>query len=65
MTTENVPTNEGRLTLPIETGMDEQIKALMQRLKVDAVRNSDGTDLPDWINEGLAKVYWLIGFWWG
>ncbi|WRS31184.1 1,3-beta-galactosyl-N-acetylhexosamine phosphorylase [Actinomycetaceae bacterium MB13-C1-2] len=54
---ENFPTNEGRLTLPIETGMDDQIKALMQRLKVDAVRNSDGTDLPDWINEGLAKVY--------
>lgn len=53
--TENL--NGGRLTLPIEQGMDDQIIELMHRLKVDAVRNSDGTALPDWVNEGMAKVY--------
>lgn len=47
----------GRLTLPIEQGIDDQVKELMARLKVDAVRNSDGTELPDWVSEGFAKVY--------
>lgn len=47
----------GRLTLPIETGIDNEVRALIARLKVDAVRNSDGTELPDWIDEGLTKVY--------
>ncbi len=47
----------GRLTLPIETGIDAQIHELMERLEVDAVRNSDGTELPDWVSEGLTKVY--------
>lgn len=46
-----------RLTLPIETGLDDEIKQLMERLKVDAVRNSDGTELPDWVRDGLTKVY--------
>lgn len=58
MTTQQVPTAPaGRLTLPIETGIDTQIHELMDRLQVDAVRNSDGTDLPDWVSEGLTKVY--------
>jgi 1,3-beta-galactosyl-N-acetylhexosamine phosphorylase len=47
----------GRLTLPIETGIDDEIHALMERLQVDAVRNSDGTELPDWVSDGFAKVY--------
>lgn len=48
---------EARLTLPIETGIDREIRELMDRLGVDAVRNSDGTELPDWVSEGIAKVY--------
>ncbi len=48
---------DSRLTLPIETGIDSQVRALMERLGVDAVRNSDGTELPDWVSEGIAKVY--------
>ena len=47
----------GRLTLPIETGIYDEIHALMERLQVDAVRNSDGTELPDWVSDGFAKVY--------
>lgn len=37
--------SSGRLTLPIETGMDDEIRELVERLKRDAVRNSDGTEL--------------------
>lgn len=47
----------GRLTLPIETGIDDQVRALISRLKADAVRNSDGTELPDWVEASLTKIY--------
>lgn len=47
----------GRLTLPVETGIDEEIKALLQALGADAVRNSDGTELPELVKELSAKVY--------
>lgn len=50
-------TDNLRLTLPIETGMDQQIRSLMNRLGADAVRNSDGTDLPDWVVDEAARVY--------
>ena len=46
-----------RLTLPIETGLDDEIFELIDRLQADAVRNSDGTELPDWASETLTKVY--------
>lgn len=46
-----------RLTLPIETGLDQEIFDLIERLQADAVRNSDGTELPDWVSDTLAKVY--------
>jgi 1,3-beta-galactosyl-N-acetylhexosamine phosphorylase len=47
----------GRLTLPIETGIDGQVRALIERLAADAVRNSDGTELPELVSELDAKVY--------
>lgn len=47
----------GRLTLPIEAGMDDQIRQLVKRLGADAVRNSDGTELPGLVHELAAKVY--------
>nr|WP_300341189.1 1,3-beta-galactosyl-N-acetylhexosamine phosphorylase [Actinomyces sp.] len=47
----------GRLTLPIQTGMDDTVRTLMTRLGADAVRNSDGTELPDLVHELAAKVY--------
>ncbi|MDT3767539.1 1,3-beta-galactosyl-N-acetylhexosamine phosphorylase [Gleimia hominis] len=49
--------SQGRLTLPIETGIDEQIRELAQRLQPDAVRNSDGTELPEIAHELVDKVY--------
>ncbi|WP_099331627.1 1,3-beta-galactosyl-N-acetylhexosamine phosphorylase [Actinomyces minihominis] len=53
----DIKASGGRLTLPIERGIDDQIHALMERLQVDAVRNSDGTELPDWVSDGLTRVY--------
>ena len=49
--------DSGRLTLPIEEGMDSQIRELVARLKPDAVRNSDGTALPALAKELVDKVY--------
>lgn len=48
---------QGRLTLPIQTGLDDQIRELLDRLRADAVRNSDGTELPELVNELAVKVY--------
>lgn len=50
-------TTHGRVTLPIETGIDDQVRELMRRLGADAVRNSDGTELPGIVGELAAKVY--------
>ncbi|QXT62856.1 1,3-beta-galactosyl-N-acetylhexosamine phosphorylase [Tessaracoccus palaemonis] len=50
-------TAPGRLTLPIETGLDDQLVGLLERLGADAVRNSDGTELPAIVGELAAKVY--------
>ncbi len=50
-------TAPGRLTLPIQTGLDDKLAGLLERLSADAVRNSDGTDLPEIVGELAAKVY--------
>lgn len=50
-------TSTGRLTLPIQRGMDDQLPALLARLGADAVRNSDGTELPDTVRELATRVY--------
>lgn len=47
----------GRLTLPIEEGMDDQLRKLVDQLHPDAVRNSDGTWLPKVAHELADKVY--------
>ncbi|MDR2895489.1 MAG: 1,3-beta-galactosyl-N-acetylhexosamine phosphorylase [Propionibacteriaceae bacterium] len=47
----------GRLTLPVEQGMDEVVTALIERLGADAVRNSDGTELPEIVHDLAARIY--------
>ncbi|MGO1384196.1 MAG: 1,3-beta-galactosyl-N-acetylhexosamine phosphorylase [Arachnia sp.] len=47
----------GRVTLPIEEGMDDQLPGILSRIGADAVRNSDGTWLPDITSELGVKVY--------
>ncbi len=50
-------TSTGRVTLPIEQGMDDQLPGILSRLGADAVRNSDGTWLPKITSELGMKVY--------
>jgi 1,3-beta-galactosyl-N-acetylhexosamine phosphorylase len=40
----------GRVTLPVEKGLDKEMAELAELWGADAVRNSDGTDLPENIN---------------
>lgn len=47
----------GRLTLPVEEGIDAEIREIFDRLGADAVRNSDGTHLPEMVKDLAAKVY--------
>ena len=51
------PRTTGRVTMPIQEGIDEQIRALATALGADAVRNSDGTWLPEIASELVDKVY--------
>ena len=55
--TSQTTSRAGRLTLPVEKGMDAQVAELLERLQADAVRNSDGTELPEIVNELATKIY--------
>ena len=57
MTMPPAPRTTGRVTMPIQEGIDEQIRALCTALGADAVRNSDGTWLPEIASELVDKVY--------
>ncbi|MDO5746124.1 MAG: 1,3-beta-galactosyl-N-acetylhexosamine phosphorylase N-terminal domain-containing protein [Actinomycetaceae bacterium] len=47
----------GRVTLPIEQGLDDELHSIIQRLGTDAVRNSDGTWLPEAVHHLVTKIY--------
>ncbi|MDO5067266.1 MAG: 1,3-beta-galactosyl-N-acetylhexosamine phosphorylase [Propionibacteriaceae bacterium] len=49
--------SKGRVTLPIEQGMDDVLPGILARLGADAVRNSDGTWLPEITPQLGMKVY--------
>lgn len=49
--------SKGRFTLPIENGIDAQIQEVADLWGADAVRNSDGTDLPPIASQLGAKIY--------
>lgn len=51
------PRTTGRVTLPIEEGIDDRLRELVAALGADAVRNSDGTWLPEVAAELVEKVY--------
>lgn len=48
---------KGGVTLPIEQGMDDQLPGILAGLGADAVRNSDGTWLPEITPQLGVKVY--------
>nr|WP_130865341.1 1,3-beta-galactosyl-N-acetylhexosamine phosphorylase [Acidipropionibacterium timonense] len=50
-------TTRGRVTLPVEEGMDDELAGILASLGADAVRNSDGTWLPEVVTDLGAKVY--------
>lgn len=50
-------TSQGRLTLPTEVGAEQESIALIKRLGADAIRNSDGTELPEDAASMVDKVY--------
>lgn len=56
---DQLPTHRstGRVTLPVEEGMDEELAAILDSVGADAVRNSDGTWLPEVVTELGTKVY--------
>lgn len=47
----------GRVTLPVEQGLDAELARLAELWGADAVRNSDGTELPDNIKDLGLEVY--------
>lgn len=48
---------KGRVTLPSEAGFLEQTKEMLEKWGADALRDSDGTKLPDEIKQLDAKIY--------
>ena len=52
---------KGRVTLPSEANFLEETKEMMERWGADALRDSDGTKLPQEIKDLDAAVYTKIG----
>lgn len=50
-------TTKGRVTLPIEIGIEETVKDIIELWGADAIRNSDGTVLSDYFKNLDLKVY--------
>ncbi|MBZ9686531.1 1,3-beta-galactosyl-N-acetylhexosamine phosphorylase [Clostridium estertheticum] len=48
---------KGRFTLPAESGIDKEVKKLIDKWGADAIRNSDGTKLPKELMDLAVKVY--------
>ena len=48
---------QGRLTLPAEVGAERETIELIARLGADAIRNSDGTELPEQAAAMVDRVY--------
>lgn len=49
--------SKGGITLPVEQGMDDLLKEIADKWGADAVRNSDGTELPDCVGDLGMEVY--------
>lgn len=48
---------KGYITLPVEQGMDDVLREIAEKWGADAVRNSDGTELPKMIGDLGLEVY--------
>lgn len=54
---ENYNLKKGRVTLPIEEGIEKEVAEIMRRWGSDAIRNSDGTELTKELTGMANKVY--------
>ena len=48
---------EGRVTIPTDLNIIEETKKIMKLCKADAIRDCDGTDMPEEMEELDAKIY--------
>lgn len=48
---------KGRVTLPVEVGIDKAVSEMINKWGADAIRNSDGTELSKELTEMAVKVY--------
>jgi Lacto-N-biose phosphorylase. len=46
--------------MPVEAGMNEDLEMLVEKWGADAVRDSDGTKLPDFIYGLRKSVFYLL-----
>lgn len=49
--------NKGRVTLPVEEGLEKEIAVIADKWGADAVRDSDGTKIPKEVMAIADKVY--------
>ena len=52
--------SQGHMTLPVETGQEEIVLDLLDRWHVDALRDSDGTQMPDSLLTTEKDIYSVI-----
>ncbi|PKF81134.1 1,3-beta-galactosyl-N-acetylhexosamine phosphorylase [Vibrio sp. vnigr-6D03] len=48
---------KGHMTLPVETGQEDVVLDLFQRWQADALRDSDGTTMPDSLAQQDSDIY--------
>lgn len=55
-----VDTTQGHMTLPVEVGQEEVVLDLYKRWQADALRDSDGTTMPDSLAEQDCDIYSVL-----
>ncbi len=53
-------TQRGHMTLPVEAGQESVVADLFERWQADALRDSDGTSMPDTLAQGDHDVYAIM-----
>ncbi len=53
-------TTQGHMTLPVEVGQEEVVLDLYKRWQADALRDSDGTTMPDSLSEQDCDIYSVL-----
>lgn len=51
---------QGHMTLPVEVGQEDVVLDLYKRWQADALRDSDGTTMPDSLAEQDCDIYSVL-----